>query len=74
MDVIGHQDPGPDLDAGLPRMPGEEVSIEGVVLVAEKSPRPAIAALGDVMRPSGDDDASEAGHAADYDAAESRSQ
>jgi hypothetical protein len=43
-------------------MLGQEVAVELVVLVGEKGPGPAVAALSDVMRNAGEDGASEAGH------------
>jgi hypothetical protein len=57
MDVIGHQHPSPDFHAGLAAMPAEEIAVKRVVGVAEKRPRSAIAALRDVVRQSGNDDA-----------------
>ena len=63
VDVVGHQHPGPDLDAGGAGALGEQVAVEGVVLVAEEGGRPAIAALSDVVRVSGKDGTGKAGHA-----------
>ncbi len=45
-------------------MLAEQVAIECVVGVSEKRARAAIAALGNVVRQAGNDDAGEAGHAA----------
>ncbi len=64
MHRVRHPAPCPNLDAGGPAMLAEQVAIEGVVGVGEERARAAIAALGDVMRQAGDDDAGEAGHAA----------
>jgi len=44
-------------------MLAQKVAVEHVIGVAEKGARAAIAALGDVVRQTGDDDTSEAGHA-----------
>jgi hypothetical protein len=43
---------------------GEQVAIQCIVGIAEESPRTAVAALGDMMRVTGNDDTSETGHAA----------
>ena len=42
----------------------EQVAVERIVGVAEERARAAVAALGDVVRMTGDDDAGETGHAA----------
>jgi len=43
---------------------GEQVAIQGIVGVGEEGPRATVAALGDMVRMTGDDDAGETGHAA----------
>ena len=43
-------------------MLGQEREIERVVVRAEERPRPAIATLRDMMRYTGNDDASQTGH------------
>ena len=44
-------------------MPGEQVAIKRIIIIAEEGPRTAVATLGDVMRVTGNDDTGEAGHA-----------
>ena len=44
-------------------MSGEQLAIERVVIVAKKGDRPAVAALGDMVRVAGKDSAGEASHA-----------
>ena len=62
MHVVRHQAPAPHLDPGRAAMLGEQVAIQRIIVVAEKSSRPAVAALGDMMRMTGDDDAGKTGH------------
>ena len=62
MDVIGHQAIGPAGDAEAPAGFGEPVLVEPVVVGLEEDPLAAIAALSDVMRQAGDNDAGDAGH------------
>jgi hypothetical protein len=62
--VIWHQAPGPNLDVCVVAMPGQQIAVEGEVLVIEKRARAAIAALGDVVGDAGDDNTSKTGHAA----------
>jgi hypothetical protein len=45
-------------------MLGQKVAIASVIRVAEKRPRPPVAALGYVVRNMWEDNAGEAGHAA----------
>jgi hypothetical protein len=45
-------------------MLGQQIAVEGEVLVIEKRARAAIAALGDVVGDAGDDNTSKTGHAA----------
>ena len=62
--VVRHQAPGPHLDLGGAAIFGEQVAIQCIVGIAEEGPRTAVAALGDMMRVTGNDDTSETGHAA----------
>ena len=64
VNVIRHQAPAPHLDPGRGAIGGEQVAIKRIVGLAEESPRAAVAALGDMVRMTGDDDTGEAGHAA----------
>ena len=64
MNMVWHQAPGPDLDAGRGAVGGQQVAIKRIIAVAEEGPRAAIAALGDVVRITGDDDTGKTGHAA----------
>jgi hypothetical protein len=64
MHVVRHQAPGPDVDVGRATMAGEQVAVERIVLVAEERPGSPVATLGDMVRETGDDDTSKAGHAA----------
>jgi hypothetical protein len=64
VDVVRHQAPGPCLDFGGSTVFCEQVAIQRIIGVAEESARAAIAALGDMVRVTGDNDASEAGHTA----------
>lgn len=64
MDMVGHEAPRPHLDIGGAAALGQEIAVERVIGVAEEHARAAVAALGDVVRMTGDDDAGEAGHAA----------
>ena len=60
--VVGHQAIGPAGDAGPTARLGEPVLIETKILQLEEYPLASIAALGDVMRQAGDDNAGDAGH------------
>ena len=62
MHVVGHQAPGPHGDIGGVAMLGEQIAVERIIVVAEESARAAVAALGDVVRMTGDNDAGEAGY------------
>jgi hypothetical protein len=64
MHVVRHQAPGPHLDLRLAAMGGEQIAIQRIVAVAEEGACATIAALRDVMRMTGNDDTSEASHAA----------
>ena len=66
MHVVGHQAPGPHRDIGLAAVLRQEIAAECMVLVAEEGARAAVAALGDVVRKAGDDDAGEAGMSSFY--------
>jgi len=62
MNVVGHQRPSPDRDLGFARRAAEEVAIGGVIRIRIERPPPPVAALGDVVRRVGNNDASKAGH------------
>jgi NADPH-dependent 2,4-dienoyl-CoA reductase/sulfur reductase-like enzyme len=64
--VIGHQAPGPDLHTRLGARLRQQIAIEGVVILPEECPRPAVAALGHVMRQTGNDEPRETGHVRGY--------
>ncbi len=64
VDVVRHQAPGPHLDRGGAAIFGEQIAIKRIVEIAKEGTRAAVAALGHVMRMTGDDDTGEAGHAA----------
>jgi hypothetical protein len=59
--MVGHQAPAPHFDIGA-TMLGEQVAVERTVSVGEEGARAAIAALNDMVRVPGNDDAGEAGH------------
>ena len=61
--MVGHQAPSPYFDIGLAAVLRQQIAVERVILVAEEGARAAVAALGDMVRNAGDDDAGEAGHA-----------
>jgi hypothetical protein len=63
VDMAGVTATDPDLDAGRPAGSGQKVTVEGVVLVAEKGLRPPVAALGHVVGQAGDDNAGQTSHA-----------
>ena len=60
--VVGHQAPRPHFDIGGATMLGKEIAVERIVAVGEEGACSAIAALGDMMRQAGNDDAGETGH------------
>ena len=64
MHVVRHQAPGPHLDAGRAAMGGEQVAIKRIVAVTKEGLRAAIAALGHMVRMTGNDDTGETSHAA----------
>ena len=66
MHVVGHQAPGPYRHLRDAAALGEQITLEGIVGVAEECARAAIAALGNVVRMTGDDDTGEAGHASQW--------
>jgi hypothetical protein len=61
--MVRHQTPRPDLDLRRAACRAKQIAIECIVIIVEKRPRPAIAALGDMMRQTGNDDAGKSGHA-----------
>ncbi len=64
MDMVRHQAPGPHFDRGLAAMGGQQVAVQRIIAVAEERPGAAIATLRDMVRMTGNDDASKAGNAA----------
>jgi len=64
MHMVRHQAPGPHFDRGLAGMGSQQVAVQRIVAVLEERPGAAIATLRDMVRMTGNDDASEAGHAA----------
>ncbi len=60
--VVGHEAVGPYLGAGTGAAVCQQVSIEGIVPLFEKSPLSTIAPLGDVMGKAGDDHSSKPSH------------
>ena len=67
MYAVGHQTVRPHLDARLAAPLGEEIEVQGVILVGEEHRHAAVAALGDVMAVAGNDEAGDAGHRASYE-------
>ena len=63
MHMVGHQAPRPHVDGGVAAMLCQEVAVKRIIVVAKEGARTAVAALGDVVRNTGNDDASEPGHA-----------
>ena len=62
VNVVWHEAIGPDLDRRFAAMFGEKIAIDFLVADLEENGLAPIAALGNVMRTSGDDDASETSH------------
>jgi hypothetical protein len=65
MDVVGHQALAPHRHAMFSAFHGQEIAIKLVIGVAEENRLAAIAALRDMMRQSGNDEAGDAGHTRD---------
>ncbi len=62
--MVRHQAPSPHLVARRAAIFRGQVAIKRIVRVAKEDARPAIAALGHMVRMMGHDDTGEAGHAA----------
>lgn len=60
--MIGHQAVGPDLATGAPAAFGQPIEIEGVVVLGKKCRLTSVAALGYMMRRSGNNEAGKTGH------------
>ena len=60
--MVRHQAPRPHRNVGRLAMGRKQVTIERVIVVTEKGACATIAALGDMMRQTGDDDTGKAGH------------
>ncbi len=58
----GHHTPGPDRHASRPAGLSEQVATMLAVTLLEERPLATVAALGDMVRQTGNDDAGEAGH------------
>jgi hypothetical protein len=54
----------PHFDRGLAAMGGQQVAVQSIVAVLEERPGATIATLRDMVRMTGNDDASKAGHPA----------
>ena len=63
VNVVGHQAPGNAANALAPAGLGDQSAIGGVILLAKEYLLPPVAALGDVMRDVGNDDAGQTSHA-----------
>ena len=61
--MVGHLAIGPDRDVEAPAGLGEPVAIERIVVGRRENALAAMAALRDVVRGAGNDDAGDAGHA-----------
>ena len=64
MDVIVHQAPGKATRPARPRALGDQGEIGLAVVVVEEDRQPAVAALGDVVRDTGKDEAGKTGQPA----------
>ena len=62
MHVIGHQAVGPNLDTRPVGCVGKKIEIERIVRLLEKSPLTTVAALRDMMRFAGEDEAGKPSH------------
>ena len=60
--MVGHQAIGPHRNARLAAARGEEIAVERIIAVLEEHLLTPIAALRDMMRQTGHDDAGKAGH------------
>jgi hypothetical protein len=63
MHVVGHQAIGPHRNVEFPARLRQPVPVQFIVRIFEENALAPVAALGDVMRRTRDDDASDAGHA-----------
>jgi hypothetical protein len=61
--MVGHQDPGPDLDIGRTAGLRKEIAIEPLIGICKEGLRPAVAALRHVMRHPRDHEATKAANA-----------
>lgn len=64
VDMVGHQHPRPYRNTGGTARFCQQGAIERVIVVAKEYLRTAVAALGDVVRQAGNDEAGETAHAA----------
>ena len=65
--MIGHQHPTPHRNPARGRMLTQEIAVEGVIIIGEKRPLPAIAALSDMVRNARNDEAREPSHMIEND-------
>ena len=63
MDVVGHQTIGPNLDVRLLCLLGQEITVNLLIAILEEDGLAPVAALGNVMRAVGHNDAGNARHA-----------
>ena len=59
--MAGHQAIGPHRDASLAAALGQQIAVQRIVAVLEEDFPPPVAALGDMMQQTGDDNAGDAG-------------
>ena len=64
VDMVRHQAPRPDGDAGAARVLAQQCEIGAIVVVAEEDGLPPISPLGHMMGHGGNDDAGQARHEA----------
>ena len=62
VDMIGHQAIGPNRDARLARLFGQEIAVDLVIAILEEDRFTPIPPLSDMVREAGDDRAGEARH------------
>jgi hypothetical protein len=55
MHMVGHQAVGPDLDAALAGLFGQQVAVDLLIPILEEDRLAPVAALGHVVRKAGDD-------------------
>ena len=63
VDVVGHEAIGPDLDTPAPDLFRQKIAVDLLVAVLKENRLAPVSTLGDVVGQSGNNDASETGHA-----------